>query len=169
LAVTPIELDVGENMTSRIKIVSLLILLAGGFVGGCAERPTIFPNSDSKLNKKSAAFAADAVNRHPYKSELPKAGQIDGVGAINYTLGTLQLANLSTEKWENLEVWINAEYVVFVPQIEPGKLRTLNFKMFFDGRGNTIPKYVKGEAPRIASLQVLRNNAWYEVPTKLSE
>ena len=158
-------------MTSRIAIVVVVVLCVASLSVlsvGCAKRPTVFPNSDAKLNKKSAEFAADAVNRHPYKAELPKAGKADGVAAIDYTLGTVQLANLSSEAWRDLEVWINEKYVVFVPQVEPGKLRTLNFKMFFDGRGNTIPKAVDGK-PRIASLQVLRNGAWYDVPTKLAE
>lgn len=157
-------------MISRIATVALLFVASLSVLSlGCAQRPTVFPNSDAKLNKKSAEFAADAVNRHPYKSDLPNAGKADGVAAIDYTLGTLQLANLSNEAWDNLEVWINEKYVVFVPAVEAGKLRTLNFKMFFDGRGNTIPKAVKGAPPRIASVQVLRNNAWYEVPTKLAE
>ncbi len=139
---------------------------------GCAQRPSIIPNSDPALNKKTAEFSADAVNRHPIKSDLPKAGAADGVAAINYTAETVQLANLSGESWENLEVWINGKYVVFVPKVEPGKLRTLNFSMFFDGRGNAIPKATKEQkelSPRVASVQVLRNDAWYDMPLKLAD
>jgi hypothetical protein len=156
-------------MTCRIAIVAVVVASLSFLSFGCAERPTVFPNSDKSLNKKSAEFAADAVNRHPIKSDLPKAGKADGVAAIDYNLETIQLANLSAESWENMEVWVNGDYVVYVPKVEPGKLRTLNFKMFFDGRGNTIPEPEKAMAPRIASVQVLRNDAWYDVPTKLAD
>jgi hypothetical protein len=134
---------------------------------GCTKQATFFANSDPALNRKPAEFSADAANRHPFKADLPKAGAADGVARLDYTLEVVQLTNLSSEQWDEVEVWVNGKYVVYVPKIEAGRLRTLNFKMFYDGRGNTIPKSVNGQ-PRIQSVQILRNGAIYDVPSKIA-
>ena len=151
--------------TMQIGVAVFGLSLAA--VGGCAKHATVFPNSDPALNRKPTEFSSDAANRHPFKSDLPKAGPADGVARLDYTQETVQLANLSNETWEDVEVWVNGKYVVHVPKIEAGRLRTLNFKMFYDGRGNTIPKSV-GAKPRIESVKILRNGAIYDVRSTIA-
>jgi hypothetical protein len=152
-----------RTIQNSIALMGLSLVLAAG----CAKNATVFPNSDPALNRKPKEFSADAANRHPFKADLPKAGPADGIARLDYTLETVELANLSTETWENVEVWVNGKYVVFVPKIEAGRLRTLNFKMFYDGRGNTIPKSVN-DKPRIESVKILRNGAIYDVPSTIA-
>ena len=150
--------------TFPIALMSIGLFVA---ITGCTKQATFFANSDPALNRKPADFSADAANRHPFKADLPKAGAADGVARLDYTLEVVQLTNLSGEQWDDLEVWVNGTYVVHVPKIEAGKLRTLNFKMFYDGRGNTIPKSVNGQ-PRIQTVQILRSGAIYDVPAKIA-
>jgi hypothetical protein len=125
-------------------------------------------NSDPALQKKPAEYAADAANRHPMKTDLPSAGKADGVADIDYHIQMLQLANLSKQDWTNMEIWLNDKYVTFVPKVEAGKLRTLYFHMFYDGRGNKMARAVHGD-PRINSVKMLRDDRWFDVPITLAE
>lgn len=155
------------NRTMQSGVVILGLSLA--LIGGCHRQATVFPNSDPALNRKPKDFSADAANRHPFKADLPNAGPADGIARLDYTLETIQLANLSSEAWEDIEVWINGKYVVYVPKIEAGRLRTLSFKMFYDGRGNTIPaRTIDAAQPRIQSVKILRNGAIYDVPKRIA-
>lgn len=53
---------------------------------------------------------------------------------------TVDVANLSTEDWENIEVWVNKEFVVFLPKIEQGTLRSIPFDAMFNRQGQHLPK-----------------------------
>jgi hypothetical protein len=156
------------DLKERIVVRLFCGLVVVGLMVGCNNRPGVFPNSDPALTKKPAEFSADAANRHPMKTNLPDAGPADGIARIDYTIEFIQLTNLSDTDWTNVEVWVNKKYVVFVPKIEAGKLRTLFFGMFYDGRGHTIPPAVDNQ-PRIQSVQMLRNGAWYDVPMVLAK
>jgi hypothetical protein len=134
---------------------------------GCQKRATLIPNSDPALNRTSQAFADDARARQPFKAALVTGQATEGVARLDYTLEVVQLTNLSGQTWEDVEVWINGKYVVHVPRIEAGRLRTLNFKMFYDGNGKTIPA-AHGSQPRVQSVQILQNGAIYTVPLKIA-
>jgi hypothetical protein len=149
--------------TATIFFVSLVACVAG-----CDVHTGTPMNSDPKLVKKPAEYSADAVARHPMKTDLPKAGEADGVAEIDYDIQMFQLLNLSDTDWDNIEVWVNDRYVTFVPKIEAGKLRTLYFHMFYDGRGNRMPKAVKGE-PRIQNIKMLRDDRWFDVKMTLAD
>ena len=41
-------------------------------------------------------------------------------GPADYQLDLVQIANLSGEDWENVEVWVNKKYVVFIPTYPAG-------------------------------------------------
>ena len=34
---------------------------------------------------------------------------------VDYGADTLQVVNLSDEDWDNVEIWLNRQYVVFIP------------------------------------------------------
>lgn len=150
-----------SSWLAALAVLGMGLLLAAG----CQKRATVFPNSDPALNRTSQAFADDAKSRQPFKADLATGTKATGVARLDYTLEVVQLTNLSRQDWENVEVWINGKYVVYVPKIEAGKLRTLSFKMFYDGAGRTIPPS-KGNAPRVESVQILLDGVIYDVPMK---
>lgn len=142
--------------------VAGLILLAG-----CAGRPSIIPNSDPALRKTSAEFAADAARRHPYKSDAPRGGDAVARAQVGYTLDQIDIENLSTEPWAGVEVWINQNYVCFVPAMAPKQLKTLPFQMFFDAAGHSFP--TDNRKVLVDKIEILRDGKLYNVTTKLAD
>ena len=146
------------------------LMLALG-AGGCAGRPSLLPNSDPALRKTSAQFAADAAKRHPFKQDLPTAGTANGRAQVGYGLDTVQVVNLSSEEWSNVELWINRRYVVHVPRIQAGgqRAKTLNFQMFYDERGHSFP--VDNSVPErmVRQFEMVRGGQIYTIPVTLAD
>ena len=76
-------------------------------------------------------------------------------------------ANLSQEEWDNVEVWVNRNYVVFLPKMEPNKLKTLNFQMLFDEKGNYFP--LDNKKVLVDKVEVYRDGKMYDVPVRLGD
>ena len=145
-------------------------LLCGGLVlatlCGCAGRPTILPPSDKALRKTSAEFAADAAKRHPYRADAPRGGQAVARAEVHYgLLNQIDLVNLSNEPWDDVEVWVNQNYVVHVDHMEPNKLETINFQMLFDDQGKSFPTH----GQMVNKLELYRSGKMYDVTLKLSD
>src|ERR1700710_510686 len=121
------------------RVWMALVIAAGLGLIGCAGRPAIFPNSDPTLRKSSTQFAADAAARHPYKADAPSGGEAVARAEASYTLKHLSIVNLSSEDWNDIELWANGNYVVFIKSLPKGVLKTVNFQMMYDGDGNYFP------------------------------
>ena len=152
-----------------VSVLSLLSLLLVG--SGCSGRPSLLPNSDPKLRKTSAQFAADAAKRHPFNSSLPDGGEAKGRAQVGYGMDTVQVVNLSDEHWDNIELWINRKFVVFVPRIEARSQRakTLNFQMFYDDRGHFFPVDNSNPNRMVQRLEMVRGGRVYTIPVKLAD
>src|SRR5947207_12446546 len=124
-----------------VIFVALVCVPALAGVGGCASRPSLIPNSDPALRKTSAEFAADAKKRHPFNAALPGGGTAKGRAQVGYGRDTVELVNLGTEDWHNVELWANRKYVVFIPFIKAraSRVTTINFEMMFDDKGQHFP------------------------------
>jgi hypothetical protein len=147
-------------------ILVMLVLL-----GGCEGRVALFPNSDPALRKSPAEFAADAAKRFPYKADATRGGETAGRASIDYQLDLLQIANLSDEGWENIEVWINKKYVVFLPKVEKNakEAKTLNFALLFDDQGHTFPTNNLTKESQIQSVEILRDGKFYDLRLALAD
>ncbi len=85
-------------------------------------------------------------------------------------LKRMDVVNLSSETWTNVEIWINQQYVVFVPKLEPNKLEQLNFQMFYDEAGHYFPKDKSTDNESlIKSLDMYRDGKMYEIPMQLGD
>src|SRR5262245_49173370 len=130
---------------------------------GCSGRPSLMPNPDPNLRKTSAEFAADAAKRFPYHTDAPK-GETTSRCQVNYNLPkVIDLANLSDEDWHNVEVWVNRQYVVFVPEIKSHDLKRLPWTMLFDDSGHNFDK------ARVETVEVYMGGKMYNVPVKLAD
>lgn len=145
------------------RLLAAVVLAA--IVAGCADHPTILPNQDKNLRRTNAQFAADAAKRHPYKADAPRGGTLPARSQVDYTFKFVDLANLSDTDWDNIEVWVNKNYVVFVPKLEKGKLDRLAFQMLFDDAGNSFPT----SKTRVQSVEVYKDGKMYDVTTKLAD
>jgi hypothetical protein len=147
----------------RIIVTTIALLI----VTGCSGRPSLIPNPDPQLRKSSAEFAADAAKRFPYHTDAAH-GTTTARCQVNYNLPkVIDIANLSDEDWHNVEVWVNRQYVVFVPEIKSHDLKRLPFEMIFDDSGHTLPTDSKGM--RVETVEVYMGGKMYNVPVKLAD
>jgi hypothetical protein len=155
-------------VVAAVVVVSVSAL-AG--IGGCASRPSLIPNSDPALRKTSAEFAADAKKRHPFNAALPAGGTAKGRAQVGYGRDTVELVNLGTEDWHNVELWANRKYVVFIPFVKAGaeRVTTINFEMMFDEKGHYFP--VDNSVPErmVRQLEIVRDGMIYTVPFKQAD
>ena len=124
---------------NRIQVL-MIIVLAGSMVG-CAGRAELLPNSDPALRKTATQFAADAAKRFPYKADAPKGGDAKGRCQIAYSLNKIEVSNQSDADWNDLEIWINGTYVVYLPVIKAHaeKVTTIPFQAIFNDQGQSFP------------------------------
>ncbi len=150
------------------KTVRLIVAGAVGLtVLGCAGRPSLLPNREMGLRKTSTQFAADAAKRFPYKPDAARGGEAPARAEVDYMTCELAVANLSQEDWDNVELWVNQKYVVFVPKVQHGKQVNLPFQMIYDDAGNYIP--TTSLKVRVAKLEANMNGKMYDIPVRLAD
>ena len=135
-------------------------------IAGCAGRPSLIPNSDPALRKTSAAFAADAAKRHPFNAALPSGGVAKGRAQVGYGRDTIEVVNRDTQDWQNVELWANRKYVVFIPSIRAGaeRVTTINFQMMYDAKGRYFPVNNAQPERMLRQLEIVRDGTIYSVP-----
>ena len=160
-----------KRIMRRVHGYCIWMIAAATLSAGCAGRVSLFPNTDPALRKTPPQFAADAAMRHPFKADAPSGGEANGRAEVDYGLDVLEVVNLSDEDWDNVEIWLNRKYVVFVPKIEKGAPRTkvLNFQMIFDESGNSFPTNNISEENRIQKLEMLRGGKLYSLKLQLAD
>ena len=157
---------------AALFVIAALLALLGA--GGCAEpgaATVILPNSDPALRKPVAEFRADGAKRHPFKSDAPAGGRADGASRIDYTFDTLQLANFSSEDWNDIDLWVNRTHVVHVPNVEKdaGSAKTISFFMLADASGNSFPADNNDPSRQIRRVEIVRDGRLYDVPVRLAD
>ena len=152
---------------SIVILASLLVLASLLAAVGCEGRPTLIPNNDPALRKTSAQFAADAAKRHPYKDDLPKGGEAVARAEVDYMMNEIDVANLSQQDWEEVDLWVNKNYVVHVPHMTHGKQVNLPFQMIFDANGNHIP--TSKLALKVCKLEAVMGGKMYDIPVRLAD
>ena len=151
------------NKTLAIGLFSCLIILTG-----CEATPSVVPVSDPALSKTSAQYAADAVKHFPFKSDTP-AGQVTPARAlVDYSLDFIDLVNLSNHDLVNPEIWMNRQYVMVVPLLKAGEIKRLNFRMFYDDRGDHFPlnNNIEKGGVIIRQLEIIVDGKLYQVPVR---
>ena len=128
------------------------------------------PNPDSALHKTSTEFAVDAVRRFPYKANAPQGGDIIGRAQVGYMVKRVELVNLSADDWNNIEIWVNQKYVVFVPKMTPHVLEELPFQMFFEDQGHYFPKEGSdAHDSLVTKVEIYMDGKMYNVPLQLAD
>ena len=153
------------RLVSEILACVAVAILAAS----CAGRASVFPNDDKALQKTAVEFAADAAKRHPFKADAPRGGEAVGRAEVRYGLDLLRIVNLSDETWTNVEVWVNENYVVTVPTMKKGDLKSLNFEMLYDANGHWFPTENTKPENQIKKLNIYRDGKMYDVKLQLAD
>ena len=134
---------------------------------GCTQRPPPFITNDRALRKPSTELAADSVKRFPYKTDAEKGGEAVARAQVGNTANWMEIVNLSDQDWSDVEIWINKNWVVYLPTMERGKLKRIPFSAIFNDKGNTFPTSIKTE--RLELVEVLRDGKMYTVRLQLAD
>ena len=146
-----------------LMLLATLVTLTGG----CAGRPELIPNSDPSLRKTSAQFSADAAKRFPYKSDAPRGGNAPARAQIGYWADRIDIVNTSDTDWGDTEIWVNRAYVVTLPKIEHGKLKSIPFQAIFNDKGVSFP--TDNSKTHVEKLEVFHDGKMFDVPTQLAD
>jgi len=156
----------------RLLSVALMMSMVA-VLAGCAGRAELIPNKDPALRKTSAEFAADAAKRHPYKASAPRGGQASARAQVGYVVDRLDIANNSDQAWTNVEIWMNGEYVVFLPVLEAKILKEISFNSFYNDKGQSFPigngKLFNREPVIVKKVELFRDGMLYDVPVQSAE
>lgn len=145
----------------------VMMMAVAAVLVGCSGRPTALPHPDPALRKSSAEFAADAAKRFPYPADAEQGGTAVGRAQVGYTLNVLEIVNLSSEPWTDVDVWVNRSYVVHVPKMEPNRLVRLPFQMIFNDKGQYFP--LKNNKMLINRVELVQGGKVYEMPFQLAD
>jgi hypothetical protein len=148
------------------RIVVAGALLAG-MVLGCAGRTELIPNSDPALRRKPPEFAADAARRHPYKSDAPRGGEAAARAQIGISADRIEVVNLSDQEWDDVELWVNQDYVVFIPVMKPGKLESVPYQALYNGYGQSLP--TDNRKVPIKKIELYHDGKMYDVNHELAD
>lgn len=151
-------------MNAMLKV--FVVVMMAAFVG-CAGRSELIPNKNPALRKTAAQFAADAAKRFPYNSAAPRGGPAKGRAQVGYTLNRLEIVNLSDEIWNDVEVWVNGEYVIHLPTIKPNDLQSLPFQAIYNDSGRSFP--TDNSKVLVNKVEILMGGKMWDVPKQQAD
>ena len=136
---------------------------------GCEGRTEIFPNSEVALRKSPPEFAADAARRFPYKADAPRGGEAVGRAQVGYSVNKLEITNTGDADWDDVEVWVNKSYVVYLPKIKAraGKVTAIPFRDFYNQDGRYFPE--DNKKTLINTVEVYTGGKMYDVKLQLAD
>ncbi|MDB5297361.1 MAG: hypothetical protein JWO31_3344 [Phycisphaerales bacterium] len=148
-----------------IGLFGITVLLLVGALGCQDTATSIIPNSDPALRKTRREFSADAMKRQPYHADAPKGGKINGAATVDYGDDIIQLANLTPDDWKEVEVWVNGQWVVYLPTV-PGKAvtaKTIDFAMLYDQMARPFPSDNTTPEKMVNKVEIYMNGKMYEL------
>jgi len=121
----------------------------------------VFSNQDVALRKSATQFAADAAKRH-YEADALTTEPCGARAQYDLTVHQLYLTNLTDSDWSDVEIWVNHQYVVYLPHFEGRTDKEINFWMFYDQSGNRFN--TQGGRNPLQSVEIYRDGKMFSVP-----
>jgi hypothetical protein len=155
------------NWRALVGLAALMLVVGCDTTG----RPVFLRNPDPALQKTATQFAADAATRFPYKAGAPRgdAKAAPARAEVHYSpINMIGLVNLSeTTDYADVEVWVNQQFVVFLPKMEKKTMKELDFKMLYDKAGN--PLAITEQMPRVEKVELYMGGKMYDVPVQIAD
>jgi len=146
------------------------VILVGAVlaIAGCGESKwaSSLPQQDPALRKTKVQFAADAATR-TYPADAPHKMTNDLRAQVEYGVKWLDIANLTDQEWDDVDVWLNQRYVIHVPKIPAKHLERLWFRGMYDQQGHSFPT---DKLPTLVQkLEVFKDGVLYDLPVHLAD
>ncbi len=145
------------------RAILALSLFTTTLLAGCVDNAVLIPSSDTSLNKTAATFATDAKACFPYPVEAQRGKDLDIRAEVGYMWNVINLVNYAGQDWENVELWVNKQYVLPLAHLESGKTKRISFKMLYDNEGSYFPL----GGTMIKSLELKKDGMMFTVPTQI--
>lgn len=140
-------------------------MVAGALAVGCASGTNrLNPNPEKSLQKKPQELVEYAAGLE-YPADAPRAEVSPIVAEIDYGIDVINLVNLGNEDFQDLDVWVNRQYVVKLASLPVGRQRGINFHILYDKDGQRAP--VKGVW--IQSVELLRDGQMFPARLKIAD
>ncbi|HTW94497.1 MAG TPA: hypothetical protein VMD30_06880 [Tepidisphaeraceae bacterium] len=152
------------KMISRLALGLLAVGMTCSLLA--CDSMYVFTNSDAALRKSPTQFAADAAKRH-YEADALTTEDSGARAQYDLTIRSINITNLTDSDWSDAEIWVNHQYVVYLPSFEGRTDKTISFGMFFDQSGNKFD--TEGGRNPLKSLEIFRDGKMYSVPFSLTE
>jgi len=144
-------------MRHAAPIAVVLLALAG------CHNATWLPNTDGALNKPAKEFAADATSRFPYPADAPRGGEFKARAEVGYDANVINLANFSGGTLTDVELWVNKQYVIFLPSVEQGRAKFIPFKVIYNDKNEHLPE----SGVYVDTLEIKVGGTMYDVPKRV--
>jgi len=142
-----------------------LLLPALAMLVGCSQ-PTLFENPDPNLRKTKDELKTDASARN-YRADAPRLQEPKARAQAVYDLNRLEVVNFTGKDWSDVEIWVNRQYVCFVPKMEDRKLKEIHFPMLYDRNGEHFP--MDNKTVVVQTVEVYRDGMLYNVVCHTSD
>ena len=88
---------------------------------------------------------------------------------MEYSFDFMDLTNLSKQDISQPEIWINRQYVLALQSIKADEVKRLNFRMFFDDKGDhfSFKNDVEKGGAIVRQLEIISDGKIYQVPIRL--
>ena len=143
------------------RITLALSFLSLAAISGCADQPAVFQSSDPALQKSVSQFRDDAATRFPYKTETPRTPEDKVRAKVEYGIKRLDITNFTGQDLQDVEVWVNQQYVCHVPVVQDRQLKHIEFPMLCNILGEPFPK--QNSEIRVEKVELLYAGEFHEV------
>ncbi|MGA2499320.1 MAG: hypothetical protein ABSH20_16395 [Tepidisphaeraceae bacterium] len=144
---------------NRITLALSFVCIAA--IAGCTDQPAIFKSSDPALQKSVSQFRDDAATRFPYKAEAPRTTEDKVRAKVEYGIKRLDITNFTGQDLTQVEVWVNRQYVCYVPVLQDRELKHIEFPMLCNILGATFPK--QNCDVRVEKVELLYAGEFHEI------
>ena len=134
-------------------------------LAGCHDTPGFYPNQDVALRKPIGNYRMDAARR-TYPADAPRVRGLAARSQIGYVVKAVDVANLSDEDWNEVEVWVNKQYVCYLPRMEKGVLKSIPFDALYDGDGHHVP--TGSRTFIVETVEVFFGGKLYDMPVRVA-
>ena len=150
------------NMPNKAHaVVAVMVALAAGCASGDRRWN---PNPELSLQKKPAEYAAYAAEQ-VYPADATRAEGSPVLAEVDYGYDVVNLVNVGEEDWNDVNVWVNQQFVVKLGSLPVRVQRGVNFHALYDREGLRAPS----RGVWIRTVEIERDGQLYPLRIRIAD